>query len=128
MVDFIGTMSSAIEITKKLVSISSISKDADAKLMIAELQLNLAELKSTMADLVNENSELRSVIASHKTPRPTVTVKDGLYYTENGDGPFCTTCFDDKDKLIRLTEAAVELQVFGKYRCNVCKSKCGPST
>lgn len=65
--------------------------------------------------------------ASHqiaKTPSQSsdVIVQEGVYYTQNGDGPFCTACYDTGRKLIRLTAFSGRFTVFGRWKCNVCKA------
>jgi hypothetical protein len=65
--------------------------------------------------------------ASHQIAKPlsqssAVIVKAGVYYTQNGDGPFCTACYDTGGKLIRLTAFSGHFTVFGRWTCNVCKA------
>ncbi len=50
-----------------------------------------------------------------------VIVKDGVYWKQNGDGPFCTACYDNNKKLFRLSKLSGHFTVFGKWECPVCK-------
>ena len=43
--------------------------------------------------------------------------RDWAYFTESGDGPFCRTCYDDKQKRCRLEPQADPAQHF----CTICK-------
>lgn len=51
-----------------------------------------------------------------------ITVKDGVYWQQSDDGPFCTACYDNNKKLIRLSKLNGHFAVFGKWECPVCKS------
>lgn len=128
MDDIIGTISGAVAIVKQLLPLIPQSKGNEAQLLISDLQLNLAQVKTTLADLINENRELKSQIKALTSSKKSVTIKDGLYYAENGNGPYCTACFDTKDKLVLLTELSGHWTAFGKYKCNSCQAKYGPAT
>lgn len=54
-----------------------------------------------------------------------VVVKQGVYWKADGDGPFCTACYDTDKKFIRLTEFTGHFTAFGKWKCNVCKAHYG---
>lgn len=122
MPDILSTVSSAIGLSKKLLELSSVAKNADAKLLIADLQLQLAEVKSALAELIGENSDLKEQLRQRDEP-PEVVFKDGLYYTSEGDGPFCTSCYDTDGNLIRVAEMATAFRSHGRWRCNVCTAK-----
>ena len=57
------------------------------------------------------------------TEESEVLVRGDVYYKQDGDGPFCTACYDTDRKLIRLPEMGQHFQAFGKYRCNVCHGR-----
>jgi len=45
--------------------------------------------------------------SSSQAPPPAladVVVMSGVYWKQDGDGPFCTACYDTNEKLIRLSE------------------------
>jgi hypothetical protein len=48
-------------------------------------------------------------------------IKDGVYYVGE-DGPFCSACQDNNEKLIRLTPLGEIHRFFGKWKCPVCKA------
>jgi Predicted nucleotide-binding protein containing TIR-like domain len=69
----------------------------------------------------------KSGFALHQAPAmqvelPEMIVKDGVYYSQDGDGPFCTACYDSQDKKIRITTLGADWSVFGRWRCPVCKA------
>lgn len=68
--------------------------------------------------------------ATSKTPKlpaksNEVVVRQGVYWTTDGDGPFCTACYDTTQRRIRLTELTGHFTAFGKWKCNVCKANYG---
>jgi Predicted nucleotide-binding protein containing TIR-like domain len=65
--------------------------------------------------------------ASHeiaKTPSQSseVIVKDGVYFKQDGDGPFCTGCYDSKKELIRISALSRDFHSIARWRCPVCKA------
>ena len=101
------------------------SKDAQSKLLIADLSVQLAEVKVRLAELIEENSHLKAELEKANKADADVILKDGLYYTPQNDGPFCTACFDKDRKLIRVTELGSVFRDIAKYQCPVCKSSYG---
>jgi Predicted nucleotide-binding protein containing TIR-like domain len=65
-------------------------------------------------------AEPKSLTSKNKSSE--IVVKQGLYWNSDDDGPFCTTCYDTTQKLIRLTEVTSAFRTFGRLRCNFCKS------
>lgn len=122
MADVFSTVSGAIELVKKLHAASTASKDATSKLIIADLTVKLAELKMELAELMNENTDLKAKVAKAASPVEMVH-KDDAYFKPDGDGPFCTACFDSAGKVIRLSAAPGYADF--KLRCNVCKGHFG---
>ncbi len=120
--DITSGVATAISLARKLLELKSLAKDAEAKLIIADLQLALAEVKSQLADVMEFNLQLRTDLAKAQSP-PDVVFKDSAYYRTDGDGPFCTTCFDKGKQLIRLTELATMFHGEGRYLCGICKNR-----
>lgn len=125
MTDVISTVTTAISLTKQLLGLAVVAKDANAKLVIADLQLQLAELKTRLAELIDENNQLKTEIKKSSTSETEVIIKDGVYYKPNGDGPFCTACYDSNRKMIRVTELGEVFHDIGKWQCNVCGATFG---
>ena len=123
MNEIISTVSSAIGLTKQLVDISEIIKNSEAKLIIADLQIQLAEVKMQLAELIDENRNLKKSLQDAVSAKQEVTLKDGLYYTHDGDGPFCTACYDSENKLVRVADLSPAFHEIAKSRCPVCKAK-----
>lgn len=94
---------------------------AQLKLTAADLTVQLAELKIKLAELLEENAALKTA-ARRATAPAEVEIRDGVYFrTGSDDGPFCTGCYDQHGKLIRLGPMpAFAVSDLGKYRCPVC--------
>lgn len=122
MNEVITTVTAAIGLTKQLVEFSSITKDAHAKLVIADLQIQLAEIKMKLAELIDENTSLRASLKSATSSVKEVEFRDGLYFTPDNDGPFCTACYDSKGKLMRVTKLGEAFHDLAHWSCGVCKA------
>lgn len=123
--DILTGVTTAIALAKQLLEFGSVAKDAQAKMVLADLQIQLAEVKVKLADLMNENTELKDKLKKALDTVPEVEIRDGLYYKKDGgDGPFCTSCYDSGKKLIRVIEADRNIQrlMGNRWRCNVCKA------
>jgi len=125
MPDVITTVTAAINLTKQLLGLAVVAKDANAKLVIADLQVQLAELKTRLAELIDENNQLKQEIRRSAATETAVVLKEGLYYTPDGDGPFCTACYDSKKQMIRVSEMGAAFHDIARWRCNVCKATYG---
>ena len=125
MVDVIATVTGAIGLTKQLFELATVAKDAKAKLVVADLQIQLAELKTKLAELIDENTQLKQEVKKATSNVAEVTLKDGFYFKTDGDGRFCTTCYDSKKQLIRVSALTGPLTALGKWRCGVCKGHFG---
>ncbi|WP_322685697.1 hypothetical protein [Nostoc sp. DedQUE07] len=94
--------------------------------IIGQLSIELAETQMKLAEQIQDSIEnkqkikvLEDEIEQLKNPNVKVIWKNGLYYKENGDGGYCTGCYDNNKKLIRVTEP---LPGFKLYQCPVCQS------
>jgi len=90
--------------------------------IIGELQIELSKAQKENHDLKEEVATLKKEIDRLKSPNSKPIVRDGLYFVGD-DGPFCTGCYDNQEKLVRVNETPEPLQVLGKYQCPVCKTK-----
>ena len=100
--------------------------------LIGELSVELAETQIRLAECMRENHELKDVIAnlqkdieSLKSPSSKPLLKNGLYYNEDEDGPFCTACYDDQTKFIRVVETPQVMRTLGRYKCPKCSAVYG---
>jgi hypothetical protein len=120
MPDIVTGVTAAIGLTKQLLELADKSKDAKSKLLIADLQLQLAEVKAKLADLMMENQELK-LQSKARSSLPKLDLRGDLYFAEDGTGPYCTACFDTNQRLVRVPQTAEVFHDICKYRCNVCE-------
>lgn len=85
------------------------SKDAALKKNISNIYDNLLDLKAAVLRVEDENNALRGKIEQLEKPpekrEPELRRVGSVNYYFDGDkGPCCQVCYDDKEKLIVLTE------------------------
>ncbi len=105
----------AIETIKIAIGLAQKSNDAP-------LIIKLHEVSTSLFELQNENQSLKQTIANLKNLqiiRENLIFKSNSYWKKEADstisGPYCSTCFDVKEKLIRLIQISV-----GCYQCKNC--------
>jgi len=129
MADILTTMQGAIELVETLKQISAKVKDEEIRRMVAdlvtELDLQLVGAKHHLAELLGENSRLKTelqLLKSHFSREEGLLVRNGLYFSASGDGPFCPHCHDAKRQVIRLTkQMSPWKEDYGEYACPACK-------
>lgn len=93
---------------------------------ILNIQEKLLEMQNRIFDLEGENRELKSKLSE----REKILLRAGVYYKiiEDGkeDGPFCTLCYDDEQKFIRMEKGNYSFGVPSdpvrySQRCPKCK-------
>lgn len=96
----------------------------ESSVELAETQIRLAEQMRVNDELKEEIKALKNELENIQNPEMQFVWKGGLYYREDGDGPFCTACYDSDRKSIRVSEAPSMVRSIGshRYRCNVCKA------
>ncbi len=119
----LGSVKTAIDITKLLKESSGTLQKAEVDLKLAELINSLADVKIKMADIKealleseNEKKELKAKLTlqaklEFEMPYYWTIEKDG-----KKDGPFCQLCYDKEKKLIRLQDSNN-----GEWSCLACK-------
>jgi septal ring factor EnvC (AmiA/AmiB activator) len=124
------SISSAIDLAKRLIDIGEKSKNSELILAIANLNLELSNAKLALANSIGEMAELKAENADlkqrikdlEKQSEEKLVLKGELYYTAEGDGPFCTACQDSKHQKIRVRELPSAASMLGKYQCPICKT------
>ena len=70
MVEVLSAVTAAINIAKKLLEVSERTRDADSKLLVAELTMKLADIKMQLAEMMEENTRLKAKINAEGEPCP----------------------------------------------------------
>lgn len=110
-----------MSVTEKLTSALEIvagTKDVLAIQAVIEVQKDLSLILEENRELREENHRLKNI----DILRQELSYKGNSYY-KGVEGPFCTTCFDNDGKLIRLI---LTMNIDDEYligNCSVCSSK-----
>lgn len=118
--EYFAALNAALESVKRLRDISKKVKNAEIMAIIAELTDQLSDAKFELASLKEKNLALQEEIQQLKLARSDEkekpTTKWGVYQF-NGEGAFCTACFDVRGKKIRLTRTSPKT-----LKCPECKA------
>ncbi|MBP0019102.1 MAG: hypothetical protein J7647_16320 [Cyanobacteria bacterium SBLK] len=126
----IRSISGALDLSKRLVEVTQKGENVEVVNMAIDIKVELAEAKSILANLTIENAELKlenfelrqKLQELENQQSETLIFKDGLYYTESEDVPFCVGCYDNNKKVIRVNPMSPMMAQIGKYECPVCKT------
>lgn len=123
----VNSVSRSLELMDRLRSLATKANNIELVEIITELRVELAKSKNALADAVEEVAALKDAktkleqqvkaLSDSSKATEQLVVRNGLYYKANGDGPFCTGCFDNNKKVIRMNNL-----VNAGYKCPVCKS------
>lgn len=125
-------LATVIDIAAKLDELLGTAAAAEAKTVVAQLQLHLASLrvelanqKEEMASLKNDNIQLARQLRAKNDATGNMVLRDGAYYFATApegrpDGPYCTRCRDIDNRLVLLSDISV--LAFGKWRCPQCRN------
>jgi hypothetical protein len=125
------TISTAVSTLKTSIDIAKALKDSDEIFEKAEIKLQLAELISSLADAKMQIAEIQEQLIINEKEKNALLEKiklkdelifDKAYYwrkinEDEKDGPFCQTCYDLEEKLIRLQGGNNDY-----WTCYSCKS------
>ncbi len=120
MVDVGNAIGTAVSITKRLFEIATFVKDAEAKLLIAELTMELANVKTDVAELVDKNRELAAEVKDLKqlrTIRGQLRLENNMLFRVDGEtrsGPYCVRC-EASERMVAM------ISVHGWYICPHCE-------
>lgn len=102
----------------------------DALNELVGVEEQLLDIRRQVLALTEENDKLKAENTKLKSNVPEVDLRDGNYYsaTDPNDGPFCTTCFDQSKKRVRLTDRkGTPFGALGRWKCNGCGAQSGPT-
>jgi len=124
MKDLLDIIFSANKNSEKLQELEVIKGDADGRDISAALRGELEKIAAGVSLLIEENTvhkkeiqQLKAQIAGEKG----FDVRDNVYYTPDGDGPFCPFCYERRRKKIRLRRVDSEDGSVVRHICRVCE-------
>ena len=116
-------VSSSVDLIKKINDLAAKTKNSELINEIANLNLEMASAKLALANAIAESIEREKEILDLKTKLNAIgslTFRNGVYYKEGEDSPYCPGCFDGQKKMIHLALLPCDFTDFGKYRCPRC--------
>ena len=125
----IATISTALGSVKTAIDITKLLKESSGTLQKAEIDHKLAELTNSLVDVKLKMADIKEALLESENEKNELKEKLELtkklefempYYWHNKedgakDGPFCQLCYDKEKKLIRLQD----LQD-GEWLCHSC--------
>jgi len=105
----------------ELKSVANVLKEADKipqYQQILEVQEKLLEMQNRISDLESENKELNEKLKIQEV----LVFNNNAYWIEKDDkkdGPYCSCCWDDNKKIIRMQPCGNP----AFYDCPKCKNK-----
>lgn len=112
-----------LKIIREAVSGMSDAADAGLKIelnqKIIDLQTAASDLIQEKSDLIAENSKLKEkikVLEDQLKQTDSLEFKDGAYWTKDGDGPFCSRCWESDTKKIRVQKDSY----YAQMKCPEC--------
>ena len=129
--ELVSSISTAIEIAKKLRDLGKKVGEADFRLLLADLTEQLGEAKLQAANLKIELAEatVRITELQREAGRTAATepeIHEGAYVFGDRSRHYCTGCYDSAGRKILLNEHPRDFKVFGKWFCPACKNSSGP--
>ena len=130
--DLVSSLSTSIDIVKKLRELNKKVGEAEFKMLLADLsneladaKLEAANLKSELAQAKDDVSRLESAASRNVDSGP--DVHEGAYVFGDNSRHYCTSCYDGSGSKVLLHQLSGPFTVFGKWQCPSCKSHFGPS-
>lgn len=126
--DWYAPVDAAKKLAKDLALLPSIKANADAALLAANLQIEIAESRAQFAQLLEEKTglelelrKLRDQLALQSRMDDFEKRGDAYYRIADGSGPYCMRCLHDDRQLRPLNQMSFAGQVFGTHECASCK-------
>ncbi|RON42288.1 hypothetical protein [Pseudomonas brassicacearum] len=126
--DVMALLQQALDASTKLRELSKKIEDADFRMLLADLHSALADAKLESGDLKMKLAaaqervlDLEQQLADRQAGEPSYT-EEGVYSFAGESGRFCTSCWDDGKKRVRLSSMPADFDFAGKWTCPKCKA------
>lgn len=111
----------AIDLVNKIIDLMTRSATLDLQQNIVTLRDNLINLQESLLQIKIEKVNLQEKIfrlekENEKLKSRRLELNNGGYYKEDGDGPFCKSCYEHNEKLVRLNRIGI-----GSHNCPACQ-------
>lgn len=125
MSDVINKIISSIKNSQELQKLKAVCENSDAQKISAFIISELEVIKIEVDQLVNENAEQKNEIQQLKKligDESGFIIKQNVYYTQDGDGPFCPYCCDKRGRKTRVLRESSDDDPLVRHFCRVCGS------
>lgn len=118
-------LTSCATVVQELVSSQSTAPQSHLKDQLSRLPALLAAIQGELNTIVAENVRLKGLQAKPPLPKTLALRRDGGYYAESGDGPFCPRCYEQGRQSVRMSEQGQLLWDIARWRCGHCHRETG---
>jgi len=121
MVNHLDTLKSK---ASTIYELAKIIGNKDLIREIGELEIQLSDIRVSYSALQVENMELKEKIRLlEKESEEPLIYKNGAYFSQKDNFPFCPGCYDNDKKRIRLSRIVHrQMQKLASHICPVCKA------
>jgi hypothetical protein len=130
MVDIVSSISTALDIVKKLRALNKAVGEADFKILLANLtgelgdaKLEAANLKIELAESKAHADNLQRQVAQRAAAEPQFI--DSSYVFDESGRHYCTGCYDTQGRKVLLAEHTGAFTAFGRWHCPACEEHFG---
>ncbi len=124
MKDLKNLINSAAQHLAELYKNADIPAGNESRKILEELNREINTIEIQAGELLQENENQKKEILSLRAQLRGdngLNLKDNVYYTPDGDGPFCPNCYNQRKKLIRIRR--VDTGSAPEHACRLCGSK-----
>ncbi len=111
---------------QKLHDLVKKDNNTNIKHLFDELNSEMKKIDEKFSCLLEENSEQKNEIQKlmkQIAGEYGFEIKNNVYYTTNGDGPFCPFCSEKRGKRIRLRRVDSDDSAAVCHSCRVCENE-----
>ncbi|MCP4130852.1 MAG: hypothetical protein GY754_07705 [bacterium] len=111
---------------QKIEELAAKNNDADIKNLIVALKNNMEKINKNFSLVLEENAKQKIEIEklmAQLAGEHGFDVKNNVYYTSDGDGPFCPFCYEKKGRKTRLRKIDSNDSTTVHHACRVCENK-----
>lgn len=129
IVSGLTALKTAFDIAKELKNATKAYNDAEMRLKFSDLYTALSEAKIELADTQLEMHELKNQIANLQAKidaSDDLDFRDSVWWRKTPidgkpNGPFCPKCYEgSQKKMSSMSPVSGHFSFAGKYKCNTC--------
>ena len=126
MNDITEMLASVSRKLQDLAKLEVVQKGAESRELVSALSRELVTTQKALKVIVEDNSKLKSEnhdLRAQLAGEHGFDVRDDVYYTSDGDGPFCPYCYENRARKVRLRSLEPGSEGDPKYACRFCENR-----